>query len=80
VGRKALSRKPEPKRRIRWPKWSGFRAKTVWDWMDLLIVPIVLLLITVAFTVLQDARQQQIEDERAVQAQRIEDQRAEDGF
>ena len=54
-----------------------YRGKPVWDWLDLLIVPIVLLLITVAFTVLQDARQQQLEDDRALQAQRIEDQRAE---
>jgi hypothetical protein len=29
VGRKALSRKPEPKRRKAWPRWTGFRGLTV---------------------------------------------------
>lgn len=73
--KKTLVRQPDPP--SKWPRWTGFRGKTAWDWMDLLIVPIVLLLITVAFTVLQDARQQQIEDQRARQAQQIENQRAE---
>src|SRR5919112_6053179 len=57
-------------------RW-GFRGKTVWDWMALLIVPLVLVVIGLVFTMLQDARQQQIEDKRAQQAQKIENQRAE---
>jgi hypothetical protein len=57
-------------------RW-GFRGKTVWDWMALLIVPLALVVIGLLFTMLQDARQQQIEDERAEQAQKIENQRAE---
>src|SRR5215217_316711 len=57
-------------------RW-GFRGKTVWDWMALLIVPLALVVIGVLFTMLQDARQQQIEDQRALQAQKIENQRAE---
>jgi hypothetical protein len=59
--------------------WSlrEFGGKTVWDWMGLLIVPIVLSLITVVFAWQQDARQQRIEDQRAQQAQKIENQRAE---
>ena len=53
------------------------RGKTVWDWMDLLIVPLALVVIGLVFTMLQDARQQRIEDQRARQAQKIENQRAE---
>ena len=52
-------------------------GKTVWDWLQLLVVPIMLSLITVAFTWQQNARQQRIEDQRAQQAQKIEDRRAE---
>jgi uncharacterized protein YjbI with pentapeptide repeats len=54
-----------------------FGGKTVWDWMGLLIVPIVLSLITVVFAWQQDVRQQEIEDRRAQEAQKIEGQRAE---
>src|SRR5215207_599148 len=52
-------------------------GKTVWDWLQLLIVPIMLSLITVAFTWQQNARQHHIEGQRAQQAQKIESQRAE---
>jgi hypothetical protein len=53
-------------------------GKTVWEWMQLLIVPIALLLITVAFTWQQDARQQQIEDRRAEAERKLAEQRAQD--
>jgi hypothetical protein len=45
--------------------------------MDLLIVPLVLVVIGLVFTMLQDARQQDLENQRAEQAQKIENQRAE---
>jgi len=45
--------------------------------MDLLIVPLVLVVIGLVFTMLQDARQQDLENQRARQAQKIENQRAE---
>jgi hypothetical protein len=51
--------------------------KTLWDWLQLCIVPVVLAGFGYMFTVQQDARQQQIEDKRAQQAQKIENQRAE---
>jgi uncharacterized protein YjbI with pentapeptide repeats len=54
-----------------------FGGKTVWDWMDLLIVPLALVAIGLVFTMLQDARQQEIENQRAQQAQKIENKRAE---
>jgi hypothetical protein len=55
-----------------------FGGKMVWDWMDLLIVPIMLSLITVVFTWQQDARQQRIEDQRAESALTIQQQNAQD--
>ena len=57
-------------------RW-GFRGKTVWDFLQLLIVPLMLAAIGFWFTAQQDHRQQQIEDRRAQQAQKIENQRAE---
>jgi uncharacterized protein YjbI with pentapeptide repeats len=51
--------------------------KTLWDWLQLLIVPVALAGIGFWFTVQQDARQQEIETQRARQAQKIENQRAE---
>src|SRR5215203_4936209 len=63
------------KQQTKQSRW-GFRGKTVWDWMALLIVPLVLVVIGLVFTMLQDARQQDIEDRRAQQAQKIENQRA----
>jgi len=53
-----------------------FGGKTVWDWMQLLIVPIALSLITLAFTWQQDTRQQKIEDRRAQVERAVEEQRA----
>ncbi len=51
-------------------------GKTLWDWMQLLIVPTALSLITVAFTWQQDARQRKIEDRRAQVERAVEEQRA----
>ena len=45
-----------------------FGGKTLWDWMQLLIVPVVLSLITVAFAWQQDTRQERTENQRAGRA------------
>jgi uncharacterized protein YjbI with pentapeptide repeats len=55
-----------------------FGGKTVWDWLQLLIVPVILSLITVVFTWQQNARQEAIEDQRAHTERTIEEQRAQD--
>jgi uncharacterized protein YjbI with pentapeptide repeats len=58
---------------------AEFRPKkTLWDWLQLLIVPIVLSLITVAFTWQQNARQQEAEVRRAEVDRQIEEHRADD--
>ncbi|HET6659539.1 MAG TPA: pentapeptide repeat-containing protein [Rubrobacter sp.] len=60
-------------------KDAEFRPKkTLWDWLQLLIVPIVLSLITVAFTWQQNARQQEAEGRRAEVERQIEEHRADD--
>jgi hypothetical protein len=45
-------------------RW-GFRGKTVWDWLALLIVPFALVGFGLWFTAQQDQRQQQIGNQRA---------------
>jgi len=57
-----LSRAHPP--RTRMPR-TGFADKTVWDWLQLLIVPIVLAVASFGFTLQQDVRQQATEDLRA---------------
>jgi hypothetical protein len=55
-----------------------FGGKTIWDWMGLLIVPVVLSLITVVFALWQDARQDQIESKRAKAERELAKERAQD--
>jgi uncharacterized protein YjbI with pentapeptide repeats len=78
---KRTRRQSEPpnKRTLRSRLWrlSGLRGKTGWDWLQLLIVPLALAGIGFVFTMQQDTRQQQIEDQRAQQALMIENERAE---
>jgi uncharacterized protein YjbI with pentapeptide repeats len=57
-------------------RWTGFQGKTVWDFLQLLIVPLALAVVGFLFTMQQDIRQQHIEDRRVEQAQKIEDERA----
>ena len=76
MGRQKPGRKksPETKKQSRW----GFRGMTVRDWLQLLIVPLALVVIGFLFTMQQDARQRQIEDQRAESERKIEEQRAQD--
>ena len=52
--------------------------KTLWDWLGLLIVPLVLTIGGFLFAWSQDNRQQEIEAQRANSEQEIEEQRAQD--
>jgi pentapeptide repeat protein len=84
VGRKKPGRKAEPlsNRRVTWPRWRGFRGKTFWDWLQLLVVPLVLGLLAITltswFNAQQDARQQSIEDQRAEAERELAEQSAQD--
>jgi hypothetical protein len=74
VGRKKSNREQtEETKQSRW----GFRGMTVREWLELLIVPLMLALITVVFTWQQNERQQDLETKRTNHAQKIENQRAE---
>ena len=55
-----------------------FGGKTLWDWLQLLIVPVVLSLITVVFAWQQDIRQDQIENKRAKAERELAKERAQD--
>src|SRR5215210_5329059 len=63
------------KQQTKQSRW-GFRGMTVRDWLQLLIVPLALVVISFLFTAQQDQRQQELENQRAEQAQKIENQRA----
>jgi uncharacterized protein HemX len=57
-----------------------FGGKTVWDWLQLLgvlAIPVVIAVGGCMFNVQQNDRQNALEDRRARQAQKIENQRAE---
>jgi hypothetical protein len=64
VERKKPGRKTEPKRRIAWRRWTGFRGKTVWAWLQLLVVPLALAVIGLWFAAQQDARQLEHQQEQ----------------
>jgi hypothetical protein len=53
-------------------------GKTIWDWLQLLIVPFALTVIGFLFTMQQDIRQQKIEDQRAESERQLGEQRAQD--
>jgi Pentapeptide repeats (8 copies) len=78
VRRKELVRKAESpsKRGIAWPRWTGFRGRTIWDWLQLLIIPFVLAVIGFYFTSAQEyAHQLELEARRAAEARKLEAQR-----
>jgi cell division protein FtsB len=58
-------------------RW-GFRGMTVRDWLQLLIVPLALVVISFLFTAQQDQRQQRTEAQRAKAERELAEQRAQD--
>jgi uncharacterized protein YjbI with pentapeptide repeats len=58
VGRKkTLVRQPDPP--SKWPRWTGFCGKTAWDFLDLLLVPILVGLLAVGLTAWFNVQQSQ---------------------
>jgi cytochrome c-type biogenesis protein CcmH/NrfF len=51
---------------------------TVRDWLDLLVVPLALVVISFLFTTQQDQRQQRTENQRAEAERELAEQRAQD--
>jgi len=72
--------RPPKQRNARW-RWTGFKGKTLWDWLQLLsalAIPVVLALAGFYFSSQQDERQRLSEVRRAKSEQAIEEQRAQD--
>src|SRR5829696_7669683 len=67
-----------PPLRSRLAARTGFGDKTVWDVLQLVIVPLALAAIGFFFSLQQDRRQDAIEAKRAASEQKIEEQRAQD--
>ena len=57
---------------------TGLHGKTLWGWLQLLIVPLVLALVGLWLTNATQSQQQMLEDQRAEAQWRIEEQRAQD--
>jgi uncharacterized protein YjbI with pentapeptide repeats len=69
------------KRPLWWKRlwaWTEFGKKSGWDLLQLLIVPLALAVIGFVFTMQQDQRQQQIENQRAQAERELAEQRAQD--
>jgi len=56
--------------------WTEFGKKSGWEWLELLVVSLALAVIGFCFTMQQDARQQNIEDQRAKAERKLAEQRA----
>jgi Pentapeptide repeats (8 copies) len=50
---------------MRVPYWTGFKEKTLWDWLDLLLVPVFLLSFSWFFQWEEDRRQTEIQNKEA---------------
>src|SRR5215203_4023897 len=72
-----MAEQPDSEQQTKPSRW-GLRGKTVWDWLQLFIVPLALVLIGLVFSMQQDARQQQIENQRAEAERELAEQRAQD--
>src|SRR5215218_3701394 len=70
-------RKKKTRRGRAWD-WTGFGDKTAWDWMQLLIVPVVLAVGALLFNLSLNARQLETEERRAAAQIEAEDQRAQE--
>jgi uncharacterized protein YjbI with pentapeptide repeats len=70
-------RKEKTRRGRAWDR-TGFRGKTAWDWMELLIVPLVLAVGALLFNLSLSARQLETEERRAAAQIEAEDQRAQE--
>src|SRR5215218_354944 len=70
-------RKKKTRRGRAWD-WTGFGDKTAWDWMQLLIVPVMLAVGALLFNLSLNSRQLETEERRAAAQIEAEDQRAQE--
>ena len=67
-----------PSHSITLPRWAGLGNKTIWDWVSLLLLPIVLTIGGFIFTGRQEERQQALETQRAARELNLAEQVAQD--
>ncbi len=53
-------------------RWTGLTGKTLWDWLQLLVIPLALVGVGFVLSSLQSAREQHREEQRAERGQRRE--------
>jgi uncharacterized protein YjbI with pentapeptide repeats len=53
------------------PRWTGFAGKTLWDWLELLVIPIALAAVGFGLNYFANERDQRREDRRAAQERAI---------
>jgi hypothetical protein len=70
--------RPPPQGGRGWPRWTGFANKTLWDWLQLLVVPAMIAIVRAGFTAAQGYLQQQAEEQRAEAQRDAEESRAQD--
>ena len=63
------------KQKSGWPSWTGFQNKTLWDFMSLLVVPVMLGSMALVYGSYDSSRQNAIENQREEAQQVIEDNR-----
>lgn len=56
--------------------WTGFRGKTLWNWLELLIIPAVLTFGVLALNLAENERSRKAEKERAETQLKVEEHRA----
>ena len=56
--------------------WTGFRGKTLWDWLELFIIPSVLTFGLLWFDLAENERAREAEEQRAKSQLKVEEQRA----
>jgi uncharacterized protein YjbI with pentapeptide repeats len=62
---KALNRSQDNKSHKTAPNWTGFQGKTLWNWLQLLLIPLVLIVGGLSFSIyLHDTEQQQALDQQ----------------
>lgn len=66
--------------RAEYPKWTGLRGKTLWDWLNLLIVPLVLLVGGFLLASWQEATQRSVANQRADSQLEIEEERSQNAM
>lgn len=63
------------------PRWTGFAGKTLWDWLQLLVIPLALASVAFGLNYFANERDQRRADQRAVQERLLAaDQKREDAL